>query len=513
VIATLLSAVLQLAQVGEAPPAPRPSIVLVTVDTLRREHLGCYGYFRPTSPHVDALAREDAVLFERALASMATTFPSHLSMMTGLYPHQHGYTSNPMAVRQPFRSEPGRVTAAEALKALGYHTAAVVSSVVLSQRTGIDAGFERFVAPTLKEGKFSARASTDRALAWLAEQPPGEPLFLWLHLWDAHEPNEPPPECAALFRSDDALRDWVRTRGIDAGALAQRFGKDAGVGQRFFGWTPPPPEPELPPGKGRFVDPDRGLKRRAAARVSVPIDEERVLALFDRYDACVRAVDDEIGRLVQALKAGGRWEDAAFVFTADHGQTLGEGNFLGHGRNTNLNTFVPLVVHFPSGTTAQPGRRGELVSLVDLMPTLLARVEGEALAGFRGQWEGEDVLAAGFRREEVLTTESTEFHGAEEKPFECALQSTRWKYVQRAGGAPLLFDLTAAGEALDVGGEHAELVAEMGARLKALLARRPMGEKAAAGKAADGKAADGKGDAEAEELLKQLEALGYGGDD
>ena len=90
-----------------------PSIVLITVDTLRREHLGCYGYFRETSPRIDALAAE-SVLYERALATMASTLPSHLSMFTGLYPYQHGKTSNVQAVRAPFRSSAGCVPLAAA---------------------------------------------------------------------------------------------------------------------------------------------------------------------------------------------------------------------------------------------------------------------------------------------------------------------------------------------------------------------------------------------------------------
>jgi len=125
-----------------------PPIVLVTVDTLRREHLGCYGYRRPTSPVIDALAA-DSVVFERALATMVTTVPSHLSMMTGLYAHQHGLTSNVDGVERPFVSSDTVTTLARTLNGAGYETAAFVSSIVVHGRTGLSDGFEHYAESPL----------------------------------------------------------------------------------------------------------------------------------------------------------------------------------------------------------------------------------------------------------------------------------------------------------------------------------------------------------------------------
>ena len=482
-----------------ATPPAAPSIVLVTVDTLRREHLGCYGYRRPTSPRVDELARE-AVVFDNAFAPMATTFPSHLTMFTGLYPHQHGYTSNPSAMRRPFRSSAGCGTAAEALRAAGYRTAAFVSSVVLHERTGIGTGFDHFEGPSPEVGKFTARETVDHALAWLAEQTADAPLFLWVHLWDVHEPNEPPAETAVLFRADDEQRAWVRARGIDAAALAQRFHADTATCERFFGWKPPVVEAEPPPGRGRTVAPS-ARKRRSQAHGDATIDEAAVLALFDRYDACVRAVDGETGRLIDALKSAGRWERASFVFTGDHGQSLGEGAALGHDRNTDLDTHVPLIVRLPSAT-AQPGRRAELVSLVDLMPTLLARLDEPALAAFRGQCEGQDVLGTAPAREALLTAGSTELHGARAQ-LEVALVTPRWKYLRHANGPGELFDLAGAGEGVDVRADNAEVATKLASQLEAALARRPARELVDAGAT----------DEATENLLRELEAMGYGGKD
>src|SRR6185503_18582640 len=170
------------------------------LDTLRREHLGCYGYFRPTSPHIDALAR-GALVFERALASMASTLPSHLSLLTGLYAHQHGMTSNRRAALVSFKSELGRLSAAEVLRRCGYRTAAFVSAMPLAPTTGIHAGFETYESPTATESS-SIRAGerNEAVLAWLAEHAadPG-PLFLWVHYFDPHEPNDPVSPYDTMF--------------------------------------------------------------------------------------------------------------------------------------------------------------------------------------------------------------------------------------------------------------------------------------------------------------------------
>jgi arylsulfatase len=138
--------------------------VLVTVDTLRREHLGCYGYRRPTSPRVDDLARE-AVVFDSAFAPMATTFPSHLTMFTGLYPAPARLHVEPLGDAPALSLERGlRKLPRKALRAAGYRTAAFVSSVVLHERTGIGTGFDHFEGPGPEVGKYhGARDRRPRA--------------------------------------------------------------------------------------------------------------------------------------------------------------------------------------------------------------------------------------------------------------------------------------------------------------------------------------------------------------
>lgn len=489
-------------QSAPAPGAERPrtpDLVLVTIDTLRRDHLGCYGYLRATSPRIDALAAR-SVQFEAAFAPMATTFPSHLTLLTGLHPHQHGHTSNPDAVRRPYRSGAGKLSAAEVLAGIGYRTAGFVSSVVLSERTGIGAGFQTYDAPAVQVGNRVSSETVERALTWLGAVPAEAPVFLWVHLWDVHEPNTPAGPYADLFTAGEELRAWVRARGIDPSELAREFAGQRSIGERFFGLEAR--GKEAPPPRERAGLRQVGRRPREKGPVSFTIDEAAVLDLFDRYDACVRAVDDQVGRLIDALEARGRWQRSVFVFTADHGQSLGENRHLGHGTNTQVNVAVPLVIHFPEGTVPQPARAGGLVSLVDALPTVLARIEHEELAPLRAQLAGEDVLRPGFAREHVLTARATEFHGGDPQPYESALFSRRWKYVREEGAPGRLYDLDGAGEGVDVAAQHADIARE----LDTLLSKHLAGSLPAA-------QAEEPVDPEAAELLEKLEDLGYGGGD
>ena len=197
-----------------AGAAARANLLVVTLDTTRADHLGCYGYAPPTSPNLDRLARE-GVLVERALVTVPMTLPSHTSLFTGRLPSQHGVRENGL-----FRVAPDQQLLAEVLRDAGWRTGAFVSGFSLVASCGLDQGFEVY------DDKFTTVASggvaqlerrADRtvaaAIAWLdslnvASGVPGgsggsggnsQPWFLWLHLFDAHAPYEPPPPFAGRF--------------------------------------------------------------------------------------------------------------------------------------------------------------------------------------------------------------------------------------------------------------------------------------------------------------------------
>lgn len=474
--------------------AGRPSILLITVDTLRRDHLSCYGYFRETSPVIDRLAAE-GILFERALASMASTYPSHLSLLTGLYPHQHGRTSNKDGVKKPYRSVEGCESAAVVLRELGYDTAAFVSSTVLHARTGIGEGFDVFSCPKAAQKPLKAVKISDGFLEWLEGRDGERPFFVWLHYWDTHEPNNPPEPHLLQFPTTDALRERIAAAGIRADAVIEEFEEDERVVERFFEATP-------------VRSGGRRARRERESATTYQVDEDAIADLWNRYDADLHYVDTQIGRVFDALRERGAWDDSVIVFSADHGQSLGENRSFGHGRISNVNTFVPLVMRLPEGVVAQPARHEALVSLVDVMPTVLRRLDpgGESgpLAAYLAQVEGEDLFSGRFRRPHALTQESTRFHRGGEREEAYALLSGPWKYVRRGEDAQL-FDLAGAGEYVDVRTEHPDVELRLKSRLTMLLRRLPLAEGAAT---SDAGPAD-----ETEELLQNLDELGYGGDE
>ncbi len=200
----LLAALLALAGCGGSGPAGDGHLaVLIIVDTLRADHLGCYGCYSIETPHIDELASK-GVLFERATTAVPVTLPSISTIMTGAYPHQHGIRDN-----GPFRLAPSWSTLAERFSAAGFRTAAFVSAAVIASQHGLDQGFAIYdddmsgpyavYDPELKPFADSvvgierrANRTVDRALEWVRDQA-GRDVFLLVHLFDPHIPQDPPP--------------------------------------------------------------------------------------------------------------------------------------------------------------------------------------------------------------------------------------------------------------------------------------------------------------------------------
>ena len=202
-LAATLVAFAQISAVKKILPKPHPNVILITIDTLRADHVGCYGALEVKTPTLDALAA-DGVLFERAISQVPLTWPSHAVILTGTYPFQNGvqdFTGQPLAPQ--FRS------VAQAFKQGGYATGAVVSAFVLDRSWGLGRGFDyyddAFSAETFATkdiGLVDRRAaqSVDHALAWL-KKTPRRPFFLWLHLYDPHSPYDPPEPYRTEYRS------------------------------------------------------------------------------------------------------------------------------------------------------------------------------------------------------------------------------------------------------------------------------------------------------------------------
>jgi hypothetical protein len=203
-----------------APPPERPrSVLLVTIDTLRADRLGCYGDAEARTPHADALARA-GVLFEAAYTPAPLTLPAHATMMTGLLPPAHGVRGN-----GAFALGPGPKTLAEALRARGLRTGAFVGGFPVSARFGLARGFEHYDDAVEKTPgvhfEFAERRAevvVAAARAWLAATP--GPVFVWVHLFDPHAPYDPPP---AFVRPEDPYRGEVSAADAALGALLQTW--------------------------------------------------------------------------------------------------------------------------------------------------------------------------------------------------------------------------------------------------------------------------------------------------
>jgi arylsulfatase A-like enzyme len=189
---------------GQTPPTFRTSVLLVTIDTLRADRLGCYGDAKARTPVLDAFARK-ATLFENAFSPAPITLPAHATMLTGLLPPSTGVRGN-----GGFALPAGIPTLAETLQARGRHTAAFLGGFPLSRRYGLTRGFHRYDdtfarAPGVHYELAERRADAvvDAALHWLAGEP--GPVFVWVHLFDPHAPYDPP----AAYATGDAYRDEI----------------------------------------------------------------------------------------------------------------------------------------------------------------------------------------------------------------------------------------------------------------------------------------------------------------
>jgi arylsulfatase len=306
----------------------RPDVLLVTVDTLRADHLGVYGLDAGTSPNIDALGRE-GVVFERAIAAASRTVPAHASIMTSRHVREHsvGHLNG--------RSKlVGHETVADHFRRAGYRTAAFIGNILITRATGLDAGFDLYddalTTPELNRPGIVERLAEDttaRALEWLAATD-DRPAFLWVHYQDPHGPYTPPPEDAARFDFGTDEHEAVLE-----------------IGESNHAVNAIPPYQALP-----------GLRRQSEYR--------------SRYAGEIFYADRSIGELVAAFDARAGERGSVVLLTADHGESLGESGryFLHTHASTPDVAHVPLIVR-AAGLTA--GRRDEVVGHVDVLPTLL----------------------------------------------------------------------------------------------------------------------------------------------
>lgn len=316
--------------------AERPNVLLIAVDTLRADRLGCYGNPRGLTPHLDRLAAA-GLRFEDATAHAPWTLPSFASIFTSLYPSEHGAGG-----RLPdFQALPaGLPTLAERLRDAGFDTAAITNVDFLGPTFGVCRGFEHHdsVYFQTNEEVRRAAATTDAALDWLATRG-ARPWLLFVHYFDPHAAYDPPQEFRAQFaREEDRASAWKFGSRSELVALRQ----------------------------GR-LELDRATMARAEAL----------------YDAEVAYVDREIGRLLERSGALDPKRRTVVVLTSDHGEEFFDHGSWEHGHSVYQELLhVPLIVAAP-GRLA-PAAIAAPVRLIDLAPTVCELADVPPAPTFRG---------------------------------------------------------------------------------------------------------------------------------
>jgi arylsulfatase A-like enzyme len=462
--------------VPRAPGAPlAKNVILISLDTVRADRLEPYGYARPTSPNLAALASR-AVLFEQAQAQAPQTAPSHASLFTSEYPGTHGIY-NVHGDHKSFPTLPeGLRTLAELVQAAGVETAAFVCGGNLTRKMEMDRGFEMW-----DEKNEDVSLRVDALLHWL-KQPRSRPFLALLHTYQAHAPYLPPEALVPQF-TDAAYAGPLRERLARYLKLPPDQAWSGGVGPDY--WL----------GMLEYTDAD-------------------VRFLSDLYDAEIAYVDAELRRVLEAVLLGPLAKDTAIIVLADHGE-----EFRDHGKFQHDQTFeelvhVPLLVRLPADLEGKgwKGRVPTSVELIDVAPTV-AELLG---LGWEGHgWEGRSLLPlldpsrrrdAGFKARPRYS-ELTVAPGP--KVYGC-ITANGWKYthihqqdIDKTWES--LFELqTDPGEKLNRMHDTEGDVPRILASLKGMLEdrrRRNQGELSAAGSA-------GIADMDEESRLR-LQALGY----
>ena len=313
----------------------KTSVLLISIDSLRPDHLGCYGYNKNTSPAIDGLA-SDGMIFLNAVSTTSWTLPAHVSLFTSLFNSGHRVNDN------SDRIDEQRIMLAEIFKAHGYRTAGFVSGPFMHPAFAFDQGFDEYAyctgyagtPPQTKKNPISGQVQeashrdvsspkvNSRALPWL-EKNGKEPFFLFLHYFDVHYDYIPPPPY------DDMFVDPGYSGGIDPSNFIHNEGINA----------------SLPP--------------------------EDLAYLFGLYDGEIRFTDDHVGAVIEKLKSLGVFEKTLIIVTSDHGD-----EFFEHGEKGHFKTLfdesikIPLVMHLP-GKIPTGRQDASLVRIIDVMPTIL----------------------------------------------------------------------------------------------------------------------------------------------
>jgi len=416
-----------IAEQKKSKEEPIDRIILVTIDTLRADHLGSYGYPRRTSPFIDTLSRE-GIQFQRAFSSMSLTAPSLASIFTSLYPLQHNVHTNDQKLNDLF------LTLAELLSTMDYRTAAFVSVPFLGS-LNLHQGFDIFTIPNPRSymnvtwPKISEKANAGEikglkgpvygnametiysAIKWVDNLQPTDRFFLWVHLYDPHTPYYPPASFLEIFTNESTQERESSIRFL----LEEHH-----IDFDFYG-----------------------------------NNTEEMLGTINRYDGEILFADTELKRLYKHLQRKGLDSHSLWIITSDHGEGLGNHRYLVHDRHIyNEQVRVPLIFRFSSGAF-QGLSIDQVVEHVDILPTVMELIGGELRNQIKNI-QGVSLVALFSENQEVLPIKDyafserivpqgislpKDYEGGEEEREKFALQNSEYKYIYKTKGTDEFFDL------------------------------------------------------------------------
>ncbi len=293
----------------------RPNIILISIDTLRQDHIGVYGYKRDTTPFIDEVASE-GIVFKNSFSAAPWTLPSHMSMFTGLPPSVHNVDMDNRILDNT------KVTFTEVLERSGYETGGFFSAIYLQSFYGFSRGFSVYSNEIQKK----ADEITDKVLEWIKKKK-RKKFFLFIHYFDVHWPYRPPLKFAEKFGVDVSKKRWFKY------------------------------------GKLMFL--------RKFSNPSVKMSQKIKNGVIDLYDAGINYVDSNIGRLTAFLKKEGLYDNSVIIITSDHGEEFKEHGSFGHYHQLHSELInVPMIIRYPSKIKGR-SMSDITVSSVDIASTIM----------------------------------------------------------------------------------------------------------------------------------------------
>ncbi len=397
--------------------SPVTPVILITLDTLRADHLGVYGYGRETSPNIDRFAK-DGVLWENAIVQVPLTRPSHFSILSGRYPSSHGLLDN-------FSATPENVPLlSNILGVNGYETAAFVSAAVLNSSFNTKLGFQVYsdrIENVVFDNSFllvfslrkievisrikaenSASETNKKVFTWLKENEKG-PFFMWVHYFDPHTPYSPDPSFRKMFTDSD----------YDI--------------QKYYSY-------------------EWEKENYDSVQKKVHIDEKITHYAVALYDAEIRTLDNELGSLFNQLKELKLYERSLIILTADHGESFDHGYYFDHGDRLYEGLIrVPLIIKFPKekwqGKTIETQ-----VKSIDIAPTIIEYLSLK----HSEKMDGKSMISQASNNDNNLPVETS--YAYSQTPYQGffyykakelqSIRSNKWKYIYDVRtGAPELYDI------------------------------------------------------------------------